>query len=77
MIDFLTQRILRGSDVELDADTELLSSGLMDSFALVDVLLELERVTRRRIPRGRVSPEDMETVRKMLETADRVGKPAL
>ncbi len=26
MIDFLTNKILRGSDVELDADTELLSS---------------------------------------------------
>jgi acyl carrier protein len=77
MIDFLEQKILHSAEVELDEDTELLSSGLMDSFALVDVLMELERVTRRRIPRGRVSPENMETVRKMLETAERVGKPTL
>jgi len=59
----------------LDVDTPLVSSGLLDSFALVDVLLELERVTGRRIPAGRVSPADFETVRHMLEAAARVGTP--
>jgi acyl carrier protein len=60
----------------LDVDTPLVSSGLLDSFMLVEVLVELERVTRRRIPAGRVSPTDFETVRGMLEAAERVGTPA-
>jgi len=60
----------------LDADTPLVSSGLLDSFALVEVLRELERVTGRRIPAGRVSAADFETVRHMLEATARVGTPS-
>ena len=75
MINFLRQHVLSNPGVQLDEDTPLVSSGLVDSFALVEVLSELERVTNCRIPTGRVSPEDMDTVRKMLETVERVGKP--
>ncbi len=48
-------------------------SGLVDSFALVEVLLEVEKLTGRRIPAGRVSPPDMDTVREMLAVAEMVG----
>jgi acyl carrier protein len=75
MIEFVGQRLLRRPASPIDEDTPLLSSGLVDSFALVDVLIELQKLSGRRIPTGRVSPEDMDTVRKMFETADRVGKP--
>ena len=60
----------------LDVDTPLVSSGLLDSFALIEVLHELERVTGRRIPAGRVGPADFETVRDMLQAAARVAPPA-
>lgn len=73
LIDFIIQKVVRRPSLDLDEDTPLVSSGLVDSFALVEVLLELERVTGWRIPVGRVSPSDFETVRRMLETADRVG----
>ncbi len=73
LIDFILRTVVRRRNLSLDEDTALVSSGLVDSFALVEVLLELERVTGRRIPVGRVSPSDFETVRRMLETADRVG----
>ena len=75
MIDYLKNQVLRGVKIEIDEDTSLVSSGLIDSFALVDALLELEKVTRRRIPAGRVSPPDMDTVNKMLDVAERVGLP--
>ena len=51
------------------------SSGLIDSLALVDILLKLEDVTGTRIPAGKVQPKDMDTVRLMFSTAARVGKP--
>ena len=60
----------------LDVDTPLVSSGLLDSFALIEVLHELERVTGCRIPAGRVGPADFETVRHMLLAAARVASPA-
>ncbi len=75
MIDCVTPRLIRRPAVPIDQDTPLLSGGLLDSFALVDILIDLEKVTGRRIPTGKVSPQDMDTVRKMLETAARVGKP--
>lgn len=75
MIAYLRREILIDPDMQIDEDTPLVSSGLVDSFSLVEVLSRLEKITRRRIPNGKVSPQDLETVRGMLETAEKVGKP--
>jgi acyl carrier protein len=74
MVDFLKARILRDPTVEIHEETPLVSSGLVDSFALIEVLLHLEKVTGRRISPGKVSPRDMDTVRLMLLTAERIGR---
>ena len=75
MISYIKEEVLRDRCVEIAEDTPLVSSGLIDSFALIDLLLQLEKVTRRRLAPGRVSPRDMDTVRMMLLTAERVGTP--
>jgi acyl carrier protein len=74
MIEHVT-RVIRKSDVTLDENTRLVSSGLIDSMALVDLLLKLEDITRLRIPPGKVQPKDMDTIAMMFATAQRVGKP--
>ncbi len=68
-------RIIRKPGVTIDENTALVSSGLIDSMALVDLLLKLEDLTHRRIPAGKVQPKDMNTVTLMFATAERVGKP--
>ncbi len=73
MLDYLKTTIVRDPTVQLSEDTPLVSSGLVDSFALIEMLQELERVTRRRISPSDVAPYDLETVSKMLETAAKVG----
>jgi len=75
MIKYVKEKILRKPDMVLDADTVLVSSGVVDSFALVEALFELERITKLRIPAAKVAPSDMDTVRKMFETAEKMGKP--
>jgi acyl carrier protein len=75
LIEYLKKQVLRSYQIEINEDSPLVSSGLIDSFALIEVLLELERITERRIPAGRVSPADMDSVRKMLAVAERLGKP--
>ncbi len=75
MIDYLLANVVRRPGVALTADSSLVASGLIDSFALVDVLTKLEDVTNMRIPAGKVQPKDMDTVNLMLATARRVGKP--
>jgi acyl carrier protein len=67
--------LMRKPGVPLDENTPLVSSGLIDSMALVDLLLKLEDLTRMRIPAGKVQPKDLDTVTKMFVTAQRVGKP--
>jgi hypothetical protein len=75
MLEYLRAHVLRDPSVPLDVSTPLISSGLVDSFALTEVLLQLERVTQRRIPMGKVRPGDFETVASMLAKAEQVGRP--
>jgi acyl carrier protein len=73
MIAHIVQ-LIRKPNLTIDENTPLVSSGLIDSMALVDLLLKLEDLTHKRIPAGKVQPKDMDTVAKMFATAERVGK---
>ena len=75
MIDYIVRDVIRRPGIQIDEDTALVSSGLIDSLALVDILLILEDVTHMRIPAGKVRPKDMDTVALMLATAQRLGRP--
>jgi acyl carrier protein len=74
MIDQII-KLVRKPGLQIDENTPLVSSGLIDSMALVDLLLKLEDITHMRIPAGKVQPKDMNTVALMFATAQRVGKP--
>lgn len=71
----LVARLIRKPNLSLEENTPLVSSGLIDSMALVDLLLKLEDLTHMRIPPGKVQPKDMDTIALMFATAQRVGKP--
>jgi len=68
-------RLIRKPNVAIDENTRLVSTGLVDSMALVDLLLKLEELTHMRIPAGKVQPKDLDTVTMMFVTAQRVGRP--
>jgi acyl carrier protein len=74
MIEYVAE-LVRKPGVAIDENTCLVSSGLIDSMALVDLLMKLEDLTNLRIPPGKVQPKDMDTVALMFATAERVGKP--
>jgi acyl carrier protein len=75
MIQYVKTQVLRNPQADIGPDTPLVSSGMIDSFALIETLVELERVTDLRIPAAMVAPTDMDTVRKMFDVAARLGKP--
>jgi acyl carrier protein len=75
MIEYITHDVVRQPDLQINETTRLVSSGLIDSFALVDILMKLEDVTNTRISAGKVQPKDMDTIQLMFATAARVGKP--
>ncbi len=74
MIEHIVQTICKPG-IEINESTPLVSSGLVDSMALVDLLLKLEDLTHMRIPAGKVQPKDLDTVALMFATAQRVGRP--
>ncbi len=74
MVEYIAGLIRKPAAI-LDENTPLVSSGLIDSMALVDLLVKLEDLTHMRIPAGKVQPKDLDTVAKMFATAQRVGKP--
>ncbi|MGA7402982.1 MAG: acyl carrier protein [Candidatus Sulfotelmatobacter sp.] len=71
---YIAGKVAKGKS-EITEDTPLVSSGLVDSFALIDIFLELQRITGRKVPASKVQPKDMDTVRLMFTTAERFGKP--
>ena len=73
MAEYIVQ-LIRKPGMLLDENTPLVSSGLVDSMSLVDLLLKLEDLTHMRIPPGKVQPKDMDTIALMFATAQRVGK---
>jgi acyl carrier protein len=74
MIDHVVG-LIRRPGLVIHETTPLVSSGLIDSMSLVDLLLKLEDLTHLKIPAGKVRPKDMDTVALMFVTAQRVGKP--
>jgi acyl carrier protein len=75
MIDYIVHEVIRRPDVRITKDTPLVSSGLIDSMALVNILLKLEDITQMRIPTGKVQAKNMDTVNLMIATAQRLGRP--
>ena len=75
LIDHIEREVIRRPGVSISGDTPLVSSGLIDSFALIQVFMELQKVTNRKIPAAKVRAKDMDTVRLMLALAERMGTP--
>jgi acyl carrier protein len=75
MIEYIVREVIRRPGSQIDEKTPLVSSGLIDSMSLVDILLKLEDFTNVRIPAGKVQAKDMDTVELMFATAHRVGMP--
>ena len=75
MITYILEKVIKRKGVEITEDTPLISSGLIDSFALVEIFVELQSIARRKIPASKVQTKDMDTVRLMFATAEKFGKP--
>lgn len=59
--EFVRER--EGTAPKIDAETALLREGVIDSFALVDLIAEIEKKLGVDLPMGTLIPEDFETTR--------------
>lgn len=74
LLGYIAERVIKGKS-EINEDTPLVTSGLVDSFELIGIFLELQRIAGRKVPASKVQVRDMDTVRLMFATAERFGKP--
>ncbi|MBV8478402.1 MAG: acyl carrier protein [Acidobacteria bacterium] len=72
---YIVAKVVRNKAAEITPDTPLVSSGLIDSFALIDIFLELQRIAGCKIPASKVQAKDMDTIRLMFAVAEKYGKP--
>ena len=52
---YISDKVIKGKS-EVNEDTPLVSSGLVDSFAMIDIFLELQRIAGRKVPVRRAPP---------------------
>ena len=71
---YIAAKVIKGKS-EITEDTPLVSSGLVDSFALIEIFLELQKIAGCKVPASKVQAKDMDTVRLMFAMAERFGKP--
>jgi len=72
---WISQKVVKGKG-EINEDTPLVSSGLVDSFALIQIFMQLQKIAGVKVPPSKVEATDMETVRTMFATAAKFGRPA-
>ena len=47
---YIADKVMKGKGAQINEDTPLVSSGLIDSFALIEIFLELQKIAGRKVP---------------------------
>lgn len=63
--DYVKKEYIDDEDVELTYDTPLISSGYVDSFSMVSLLVFLENKFKIKIPPSKATPEAFDSVNKI------------
>jgi acyl carrier protein len=67
LIDFIRDEFLDDPDTEINVNTKLISSGMIDSFSLVSLQTFIEKEFGKRIPAPRITAASFDTVKQMVE----------
>lgn len=62
ILDYIRKEFLEDEDVDLNFDTPLISSGYVDSFSMVSLLVFLENRFNIKIPPSKATPMAFDTV---------------
>jgi acyl carrier protein len=71
---FIREQIVRDPSMVIGDDQPLMSSGLIDSFALVDLSLFIETAFGVRVPDVDLTPDRMDTVAMILANVERLRR---
>lgn len=66
ILDYIRKEYLDEDEVDLNEDTPLISSGYIDSFSMVSLLVFLEWKFSIKIPPAKATPEAFDSVNKIV-----------
>jgi aryl carrier protein AsbD len=70
--DFLRDNATAGATSSLEENEDLIARGLIDSIALLQIILFIEEQTGIRIPDEEVAPENFQTIGAIERTVERL-----
>ena len=79
ILDYIRNEYLDEEDaeeIELDENTPLISSGIVDSFSMVSLKRFLEKKCNVSIPDDQATPQAFDTVKSIIALVDRIKKDA-
>lgn len=68
--DYVKSEYIDDDDVTLTYDTPLISSGYVDSFSMVSLLIFLENKFRIKIPPSKATPDAFDSVNKIVKLVE-------
>lgn len=66
ILDYVKKEYLEDQDEEINYDTPLISSGYVDSFSMVSLLVFLENKFKVKIPPEKATPQAFDSVNKIV-----------
>jgi acyl carrier protein len=67
VLNYVMKEYLEDEDIEITYDTPLISSGYVDSFSMVSLLVFLENKFKIKIPPSKATPEAFDSVNKIVD----------
>jgi acyl carrier protein len=67
VLNYVIKEYMEDEEVEITYDTPLISSGYVDSFSMVSLLVFLENKFKVKIPPSKASPEAFDSVNKIVD----------
>jgi len=71
LIEFIKNEFLSEPEMEINSETKLISSGIVDSFSLFSLQAYIEREFGKKIPPPVITAESFDTVKQMIEIINR------
>ncbi|MEI6047375.1 MAG: acyl carrier protein [Bacteroidota bacterium] len=74
ILNYVKKEYMEDEDEEITFDTPLISSGYVDSFSMVSLLVFIENKFKIKIPPAKATPEAFDSVNNMVELVNQYIK---
>lgn len=66
ILNYVIKEYIQDEDIEITYDSPLISSGHVDSFSMISLLVFIENKFKIKIPPGKATPEAFDSVNKIV-----------